>query len=323
MTVAINAVDAGWRVGVDVGGTKIEAVLVDASGEIAASDRVPARPGNEAVLDDVTSLVRGVSGGHAVEAVGVGIPGQVDAATGRVAHVVNLGIEELELGALAGERLGVPVHVENDVNAAAAGAARALCGGDPSGTIVCLNFGTGLAAGVVVDGRVFHGFSGAAGEIGHVPVDPNRFVCPCGQRGCLETVCSGASVARLWPTDDGRPAMPDLIARAREGHEDAVRVLGMVTHAIADALQMIGQAYDPRLIVLGGGMAKTGRPLLDVIGEALQAREADCPFLAGLRLRDRLRLAPADMNLGALGAAACATADPSGRAPRRWPRRAA
>ena len=307
MTVPINATDAGWRVGVDVGGTKIEAVLVNPSGEVAACERVPARPGNAAVLDDVTALVRGVSGGRAVEAVGVGVPGQVDAAVGRIAHVVNLGIEELELGALAGERLGVPVHVENDVNAAAAGAVRVLCGSDGAGTIVCLNFGTGLAAGVVIDGHVHHGFSGAAGEIGHVPVDPNRFACPCGQRGCLETVCSGASVARLWPTDDGRPPMPDLIARAREGREDAVRVLAMVTHAIADSLQIIGQAYDPRLIVLGGGMAKTGHPLLEVIGDALHAREADCPFLAGLRLCDRLRLAPANVNLGALGAAVCAS----------------
>ena len=301
-----------WRVGVDIGGTKIEAALVSPAGEITASERVPARPGNEAVLDDVTALVRSVAGRlgdptASIAAVGVGTPGQVDSATGRIAHVVNLGIEELELGALAGERLGVPVHVENDVNAAAVGAARALCGNDTSGTIVFLNFGTGLAAGVVTDGRVVHGFSGAAGEIGHVPVDPNRFTCPCGQRGCLETVCSGASVARLWPrTIDGRPPMPDLIARARAGEFAAQRVLAMVTHAIVDALQMIGQVYDPRLIVLGGGMAKTGDPFVEVIREELRVREADCPFLAGLKLGERLRLAPVDINLGALGAALCA-----------------
>lgn len=300
-------------VGVDVGGTKIEAALVVGDGDVAATARVPARRGEDKVVEDVVAIVRDVAGARTTDvvAVGIGIPGQVDAATGRVANVVNLDIESLELAACVGARLGVPVHVENDVNAAALGAARMLAdvpgeGGGTAGPVALLNFGTGLAAGLIVDGRLHHGYSGAAGEIGHIPIDPNRFDCPCGQRGCLETVCSGASVARLWPTLDGRPAMPDLIVQAAQGEPEACRVLGMVKHAIGDAIQIVAQSVDPRMIVLGGGMARTGEPLLRIIGDELRFRESGCPFLAGLRLKERLRLAPVNAPLGALGAALAA-----------------
>lgn len=301
-----NSADKGtYRVGVDIGGTKIEAVLVDANGGIVSSHRAPARRGAGNVVEDVTALVRTVAGDRLGELAGVGMgtPGQVDSEAGTVAHVVNLDIDSLALGPEVGERLGgIPTRVENDVNAAALGAAQLVPGARGEGTVVFLNFGTGLAAGVIVDGVLQHGFSGAAGEIGHIPIDPNRFACPCGQRGCLETVCSGASVQRLWPAD-GRPAMPDLIERAHCEQADAVRVLGIVSHAMGDALQIVGQAFDPRVIIVGGGMAKTGEPLLDVMSDELFRREADCPFLKGLHLADRLRLAPVDQPIGALGAA--------------------
>jgi len=165
---------------------------------------------------------------------------------------------------------------------------------------VFLNFGTGLAAGIVVDGVVQHGFSGAAGEIGHIPIDPNRFPCPCGQSGCLETVCSGASVGRHWPVE-GKPPMPDLIECARRGEPDAQRILVMVTHAIVDAVQIVAQSYDPRMIIFGGGMAKTGQPLIDVTLDELRVRERTCPFLTGLHLGERIKLAQLDQPVGALG----------------------
>ena len=229
-----------FRVGIDIGGTKIEAVLVDPQDNVRNDVRIPARRGNAQVIDDVVSITHEVAGDlfDQVATVGIGIPGQVNPETGRVDNVVNLDIDTLELGAEAGKRLGIPVHVENDVNAAAVGAARMVGGSHPEGTIVFLNFGTGLAAGIVVDGVVQHGFSGAAGEIGHIPIDPNRFPCPCGQSGCLETVCSGASVGRHWPAE-GKPPMPDLIECARRGEPDAQRILVMVTHAIVDAVQIV------------------------------------------------------------------------------------
>ena len=149
-----------FRVGIDIGGTKIEAVLVDPQDNVRNDVRIPARRGNAQVIDDVVSITHEVAGDlfDQVATVGIGIPGQVNPGTGRVDNVVNLDIDTLELGAEAGKRLGIPVHVENDVNAAAVGAARMVGGSHPEGTIVFLNFGTGLAAGIVVDGVVQHGF---------------------------------------------------------------------------------------------------------------------------------------------------------------------
>lgn len=300
-------------VGVDVGGTKIEAVAVDDAGTVLGSERVPARPGADLVVDDVVAAVTVLCErvGRTLSAVGVGIPGQVDSARGIVRSVVNLDIDELYLADRLRERLGVPACVENDVNAAALGAAVVLgevgSGGDGSAEpspVVLLNLGTGLAAGVVERGRIRHGFSGALGEVGHIPVDPNQLPCPCGQRGCLETVASGGAVCRLWPQAD--PPMPDVLRRAAEGEGEAIRVRDIVTHAIVDALQIVVQAYDPRRVVIAGGMAKTGQPLLDAIAQQLQVREQSCPFLTGLRIMKRVSLVPSSEPVGGIGAALAA-----------------
>lgn len=291
-------------IGIDVGGTKIEGVLVDGDGAVLASERVPARPGNENVIEDVTAVAKALSATPLP--VGIGIPGQVDSAAGIVRDIVNLGIVELNLGEAVSSNLDAPVRVENDVNAAALGAA-AVLGGESRGaddTIVFLNLGTGVAAGIVRGGHLEHGATGSIGEIGHVPVDPNQLPCACGQRGCLETVASGGSVRRLWPNAD--PPMPDLLAKAAAGDGDAMRVKGMVIHAIADTIQIAAQAYDPRIIAIGGGMAKTGEPLLEAIVAELRAREETCHFLETIDIPSRLALVPADLPVGGIGAALAA-----------------
>ena len=292
-------------VGIDIGGTKIEAVLVDERNTVLNTCRIPARPGAQNVLDDVSGTTRRL-GGEPV-AVGVGLPGQVDSVTGVVRDIVNLDIVKLELGREASKALGIPVQVENDVNAAALGAVALIDDQVSAGdTVVFLNFGTGLAAGVVRDGHVERGYSGSYGEIGHIPVDPNKFLCNCGQRGCLETVTSGGSVAKLWP---GQPPLPDLIEKTKAGEPRAMEVYGIVQHGLADTIQVVGQAYDPKLIVLGGGMAKTGRPLLDMIVEEMRRREETSHFITSLHLPERLRLAPVEQPIGAIGAALAAPRD--------------
>ncbi|MBT1175727.1 ROK family protein [Bifidobacterium sp. LC6] len=293
-----------YRIGVDVGGTKIEAVLLAEGNRVIRSARIPARHGNEAVIDDIVTVASRVCEDDftQVEALGIGTPGQVNHVSGHVDNIVNLEVTSLDMGPLVAERTGVHAHVENDVNAAALGAAAALGGSSVlPGTVAFLNFGTGLAAGLVQDGVLLHGASGAAGEVGHIPVEPHRFKCPCGQYGCLETVCSGASVARLWPS--ANPAMPDLIRRAKRREAKAVDVLDMVVRAIGDTIQIVAQSVDPAVIILGGGMAKTGEPLVQVITAELRRREAQCRFLESLDLPSRLRLAPLDQPVGAIGAA--------------------
>lgn len=296
--------DGNMTIGIDIGGTKIEGVLADPTGAVHATCRISARPGNDLVVEDTVRVARSLT--EEPVPVGIGIPGQIDAEHGVVRNVVNLGITELALADEVGARLGAPVRIENDVNAAALGAA-AVVGGERkagTGTVVFLNLGTGLAAGIVRDGRLDRGSTGAIGEIGHVPVDPNRLPCPCGQRGCLETVACGGAVARLWPSAD--PAMPDILRRAAQGDPEARRVRDMVLHAIGDALQIVAQAYDPRLILVGGGMARTGAPLFDAIGAEMRRRAEGCPFLTTLDIPSRVRPVPDGAPIGAIGAALAA-----------------
>ena len=237
--------------------------------------------------------------------VGIGIPGQVNYLTGQVDNVVNLAIKHLDLAERVSSRTKSPVRVENDVNAAALGAASIVASELSEGSSVAfVNLGTGLAAGLVVSGAIEHGASGTLGEIGHLPVDPNGFQCPCGQRGCLETVASGGAVSKLWPSQN--PPMPELIDKAAHGDHLAREILGKVVHAIADTVQITMQAYDPSLVIIGGGMARTGQPLLDAIIAELDRRAADSPFVASLDMPGRLCLAPVNQPIGAIGAALAA-----------------
>src|SRR6185312_5125928 len=174
--VSAGSVSAGsLLVGLDIGGTKVHAVAVDANGAIVHELRLPTGLGADAVLGTAITAVcelarlAGVTP-EEFRSIGVGIPGSVDAEAGRVAHAVNLALEGLDLGPLLAERFGVPVRVENDVNAAALGAWSLLdTAGEAVGarSMAYLNLGTGLAAGVVIDGALWRGSRGTAGEVGH------------------------------------------------------------------------------------------------------------------------------------------------------------
>lgn len=302
--VSVTMPHTTQRIGIDIGGTKIEGVLINEHHEILQRYTIPSRRGQEAVVDDITAVAKQLS--PTAVPIGIGIPGQVDWQHGIVENVVNLDITRLELGTLVSKQYGAPVHVENDVNAAALGAAalanhdHALCK-DPHNTLVFLNVGTGLAAGIVRNKHIVHGCTGSIGEIGHLPIDPNQFNCPCGQRGCLETVASGGALQRLWPSQT--PPLPDMIRKAQQGNSEACRILNMVLHALADAVQIIMQAHDPQLIMLGGGVMKTGQSLMDLLQKELDNRASVCPFLQGLQMNNRLFLLPSDQPIGALGAA--------------------
>ena len=225
------------RIGVDIGGTKTDAVVVDGSGTVVQQLRLSTGYGAEAVLQTAVEAVTRVAqlAGLAVsdaESIGIGIPGRVDSAAGSVAHAVNLGVDGLDLGSELSTRLGVAVWIENDVNAAALGAYHRLEADGWPGThdhsMAYLNLGTGLAAGIVIAGQLWRGSRGTAGEIGHIPVDPAGPLCPCGQRGCLELMASGSAIARQWPTDHAQPAQQLFdAADAGDGHIDVTVPAGV------------------------------------------------------------------------------------------------
>jgi glucokinase len=291
------------RLGLDIGGTKTLGVVLDDDGEIRAEVREPTALGAAGVVASAGAVVdalRAATGEPLDGTVGVGIPGLVDRERGEVKHAVNLGLEGgvLPLGDLLGERLGIRAVIENDVNAASLGAA-ALSG---DSDLVYLSIGTGLAAGLVLDGRLRRGVHGAAGEVGHLPVDPHGAVCSCGQRGCLETIASGSALEAAWPAGDV-PAAQALFAAARAGDEKAIQLRDDFAAGVASAVRALSLSVDPATIVLGGGVAQLGEPLRVAVAQALLDQATTSPFLASLDLAGRLRVVPADYPAAAVGAA--------------------
>ncbi|MEF3403401.1 ROK family protein [Agromyces sp. CCNWLW203] len=304
------------RLGIDIGGTKTAAVAIGADGELSDQVRMPTGFGAEAVVATALRTVERMgqlAGLHAASftSIGIGIPGAVDSATGRVEHAVNLGLDGLDLGRRLSDRLGIDVRVENDVKAAALGAhhllgarAGAVDGaGRPGATSMAyLNLGTGLAAGVVLGGRLLRGGHGIAGEIGHIPIDPAGVMCGCGQRGCLETVASGLAIARTWPTDSEHPAR-ELFDAADAGDARALEVREEFFAGVATAVRLLVLTVDVDAVVIGGGLAALGEPLVVGTRRILNRWAAESAFLASTDLATRVQVVPPGFPAAAVGAA--------------------
>lgn len=317
------------RLGIDIGGTKTAAVAIGADGALSDQVRMPTGFGADEVVATALRTVERMAelaGGGGFSSIGIGIPGAVDSDTGRVAHAVNLGLEGLDLGPRLADRLRVEVRVENDVKAAALGAQHLLAAADGRGTrsMAYLNLGTGLAAGIVLDGRLLRGGHGVAGEIGHIPIDPDGERCGCGQRGCLETVASGWAIARRWPVagggadavtgrglavagaaggaSDGHPAR-DLFDAAAAGDPRAIEVRESFLTGVAAAVRLLVLTTDVDDVVIGGGLAALGGELLEGAHRILNGWADSSAFLASLDLPARVQVIPQGFPAAAVGAA--------------------
>lgn len=315
----LSPVDPRVRVGLDIGGTKIHAVVVGPGLEVLAEDRCPTGWGPQEIVENAVTITRSVvaeadHGIGDVKLVGVGIPGAVDPAAGVVQQALNLGIEDLALARALRAQLGVTVHVENDVNAAALGVAAGMAA--PEGiahsprSLAFLNLGTGTAAGLVLDGAVWRGRSGAAGEIGHLPVDPTGLRCHCGQIGCLETVTSGSGILAQWQAERGDAPlnMAELPALA-ETDALAATILGRLQYAVAAAVRALILTVDVEMVVLGGGIAGMGAPLFTGVLKVLRGWESGSALLTTLDLSGRLTVLRAPGPVGAIGAALAGRVD--------------
>ena len=308
MNARLTETPPTFAVGVDIGGSKVLAVAVDATGEVVATHRLPSNGGAAGVVDSARQAVAWLAQHLGVpvssfSVVGVGVPGLVQPHSGEVTHAVNLGVgpDTLSLGARLAEQLGVPVVVENDVNAAALGASQVLGLGHRD--LAFLSIGTGLAAGLVTDGRLRRGARAAAGEIGHIPVDPAGPLCSCGQRGCLETLASGSAIAAAWPSADGVSPGTALFAAALSGDPQAVAVRDAFAGHVAAAVRLLVLTCDVEVVVLGGGVTDLGADLLDAVVAALRRQAAGSPFLTALQLPERVAIVPPGSAVAAIGAA--------------------
>ncbi len=314
-----------FRVGVDIGGSKIAVLVVDADDAVGARRLVAAASAvpDEAIAQIAAVIREAVAEAGAtladVAAVGLGVPGRVDTATGDVTFAVNLGWQHLPLGRRLEDALGVRCVVENDVRAAAVGLHEGQTFG-ASDDLVFLGIGTGISAGVILDGRLHRGVRGLAGEIGHVVLDPDGATCACGLRGCFETIAAGAGIARaareaveaatvsgIQPTTLAALADPtaaDVFAAAAAGDEAAARIVNRAADAIARMVHELVLAYDVELVVIGGGISRAGDPLLQRVKAGLDRIGAPSAFAAELLAETDVRLVGADHDIGTRGAIA-------------------
>ena len=304
-------------VGVDVGGTKVAAGVVDEAGNVVAQVRRATSAQVEGAAErTIAALVAELASAYPVEAVGVGAAGLVDETRSVVRFAPNLGWREQPLRVLLEAATNLPVVVENDANAAAwaeyrFGAAR---GRDD---VVMVTVGTGIGGALVLGGVLYRGGFGLAGEVGHLVLDPDGPACGCGRRGCWEQFASGNALLReararsaqdrsgarlMLGLGDGTPegvAGPHITAAARLGDPVALAVFATAGFWLGRGMAELAAVLDPACYVVGGGVSEAGELLL------APARAAFSQHLMGADVRPRAEILAAEMgNLaGIVGAA--------------------
>ncbi|MBI1349792.1 MAG: ROK family glucokinase [Actinomycetales bacterium] len=269
-------------IGVDIGGTKILAGTVTDEGEIVSTARRPTpRHDAEHVLDVVAEVVRELAEGtdDDLAGVGVGVAGLVDADRSRVYFAPNLRWSQVPVRALLEASTGLPVVVENDGNIAAWGEYR-FGAGRGMGDLVLVTVGTGIGGGIVINGQLFRGAHGAAGEIGHINAVPDGRPCGCGRNGCLEQYASGNALVRearalaaerrseagvLLSLGDGTPEGVQgvhITEAARAGDPIATEAFTIVGAWLGRGLADLAAVLDPEVFVIGGGVSDAGDLLL-------------------------------------------------------------
>jgi glucokinase len=297
--------------GVDVGGTKVAVAAVDGVVVRDSLEQPTVLESTESLLDGIEATVRRmVERVGAPEAIGVGVPSQIDYATGTVETSVNIPLTGVPLREELGRRFGVPVFVDNDANCAALAEAHSL-GED---NLVMLTLGTGVGGGVVIGGRTFRGAHGLGAELGHFTLNPDGPPCPgnCPNRGCIEAYCSGQALERdatLLARDradsglaarmgaDGKVSGRELVAAAEAGDPDALLIFQNFARLLGVAIAGYVNVFEPDRLAIGGGLSRASNLFLE---GAVQ--EAGTRALPALWRRTTIALAQGGADAGVIGA---------------------
>jgi glucokinase len=304
-------------IGVDVGGTKIAAGAVDSTGRVVEKVRVstPATTAED-VEEAIVVAVARLLAEHEVSAVGLAVPGFVDEKRAVLRFTPNLPMVDRPLREIVAARVGLPVAVENDANAAAWGEHR-FGGGQQNPDMVLVTVGTGLGGGIVLGGRLLRGAFGVAAEFGHLRMVPHGLPCGCGNHGCWEQYCSGSALLRqaqalcrqdpvagaallaLAGGDTAELTGTMVTEAAWAGDAAAVRLFAEVGRWLGEGMAALAAVLDPAVVVVGGGVSEAGELLLG------PAREAYARALSGGTHRPHLQVAKAVLgnDAGLIGAA--------------------
>jgi glucokinase len=281
-------------VGVDIGGTKIQATLATAAGEVIKTKRVetPREGGSEQVLEAIDQVIGALletkkASAQGIQGIGVGVPGVTDFKRGEVIVTPNMKLGRFALGPYLQEKFQVPVVVENDCNLGtlgecwigAARGARSAFG---------IFVGTGIGGGFVRKRRLWRGARKAAGEVGHIVMVPNGPLCGCGNRGCLEAVASRSAIERQirealqagrssviaqWLTDGAQVIRSKMLRNALDAGDDLIRdILRQAAEFLGYACLTVRHLFDPGVLVLGGGVIEAcGDYILPIVREIVLA----------------------------------------------------
>ncbi|MBN2981491.1 MULTISPECIES: ROK family glucokinase [Cohnella] len=304
-------------VGVDLGGTAIKVGLCNADGQLLRINEGPTQTelGTDAILENIASYVRelvppGTPEWEKVQGVGIGIAGFLDIPNGIIDFSANLPFRKVPVKAIVEEKLGKPVKINNDANVAALGE---VWGGAGRGVAdcVCYTLGTGVGGGIIVGGRLIEGFSGMAGELGHMSVVPDleAIQCGCGQMGCLETVSSATGIIRMARDAVERGdrtslsyieelTAKDVFDAAKDGDEAAQRIVTRAAFYLGKSMAAIALIVNPQRFIIGGGVSKAGEFLFSQIRESFAKMTPE-------RARSGVDIVAAELgnNAGVVGAA--------------------
>ena len=288
-------------IGVDVGGTKVAAARIAGTEVLNPVVHPTDLSGSDALMAGIEAAIREVAAAAGEpDAIGIGMPSQIDFATGTIVSSVNIPFEGVALGEELGARLGVPVYLDNDANCAALAEAQ-FVGDHPAQHLVMLTLGTGVGGGVVIDGRIFRGATGLGAELGHTVIDPDGPDCPgsCPNRGCLEALCSGTALEReATARNNGeRVKGKQVVAAAREGDPGAQELLKNLARWLGIGISNFVNVFEPAHFVIGGGLSAAADLFL---GDAVE--EAGARALPALWQRVSVSVARAGNEAGVIGA---------------------
>ena len=284
-------------IGVDVGGTKILAGLIARDGTVVGHREYPTPIENEdALLDGLEAAVREFLG-ESVLAVGFGIPSQIDQRHGVALGSVNIPLRGVPFRQKMADRLGLPIGMDNDANAAAIAEWHAGAGRGTT-DMVMLTLGTGVGGGLILGGKPYRGWFGAGAEIGHMVIVHDGVPCRCGGHGHLESYASGKAADELAAQAFGPAADAHRLVRlAREGDPLAIRILTGIGEHLGSGIASLVNIFNPELIVVGGGFAAAG----DLLFEPAK-KIADREVLVSVRDSYRIVRAELGTSAGMIGA---------------------